>query len=151
MNAYARCAFNAYKKNEILTLSPVGIVARLYSALLSSLRDAGRALKHGSTAGKGEAIVKAVSILGELQASLDMEQGGEIAENLLALYDYMIRELTWANLRNDLSKIEEITKLAETLSEAWSQLSDHMVSKAEISVSSGDFHADDNKQFQVAG
>ncbi len=152
MNAYARCAFDAYKKNEIMTLSPVGIISRLYSALLSTLEEARSAVNNGCIAAKGEAIIKAVAILGELQASLNMEEGGEIAINLFNLYDYMIWELTKANLKNDVSKIEEAISLVQPLLDAWSQLPEQVAIKENAALGSQGLENEvEHKQIQVAG
>jgi len=152
MNVYAKCAFDAYKKNEIMTLSSVGIISRLYSALLSTLEEARTAMMEGTTATKGKAIVKAIAILGELQASLNMEEGGEIALNLFNLYDYMIWELTKANLKNDVTKVEKAISLVQPLLDAWTQLPEQAALKSKMSLDNQDFNKEvEHKQIQVAG
>jgi flagellar protein FliS len=57
-----------------------------------------------------------------LRASLDQKAGGEIAQNLDALYDYMSRRLLQANIKNDIAIIEEIHGLMSDLREAWVQI-----------------------------
>jgi flagellar protein FliS len=69
---------------------------------------------------KGSAITKAIDIiLNGLRASLDLEQGGEIAANLSALYDYMARRLLRANMQNDLEALDEVLRLLTEIQEAW--------------------------------
>lgn len=69
---------------------------------------------------KGSAITKAIDIiLNGLRASLDLEQGGEIAANLSALYDYMARRLLRANMQNDLGALDEVLRLLTEIQEAW--------------------------------
>jgi len=112
----------AYQKNDILNLSPLNIVSRLYQALERHLEEARMAIRRGDRASKGESLSKALSIVGELQAALNMEQGGEIADNLFALYDYMIRELSYANILNDEGKIDALLGIVRTIAEAWLEL-----------------------------
>ena len=69
---------------------------------------------------KGSAITKAIDIIvNGLRASLDLEQGGEIAANLSALYDYMARRLLRANMQNDLDALDEVLRLLTEIQEAW--------------------------------
>ena len=76
------------------------------------------------TAAKGEAISKAIDIIGNgLKVSLDLEQGGEIAARLDALYDYLVLRLLHANLDNDLPALEEVAALLEEIHGAWREIS----------------------------
>ena len=114
--------YKAYQQNDILTLSPVAIIERLYQAMERSLNMAKDAMEKGQPAIKGEKIGHALAIIGELQASLDMEKGGEIAQNLYDLYNFSIHRLIMANARNDVSMIEEVINTMRPLSEAWTKL-----------------------------
>ncbi|MFC1513063.1 flagellar export chaperone FliS [Thermodesulfobacteriota bacterium] len=122
MNALAQNAYAAYRKKDVETLRPVEIVSRLYSTLLLRLRTAEVAIDEGKVAEKGEAIGMAFAILGELQSSLDMEQGGEIAANLNDLYGFLFGELTFANLQNDKERLAGAIKAVVPLVEAWAEL-----------------------------
>ncbi|HID97390.1 MAG TPA: flagellar export chaperone FliS [Thermodesulfobacteriaceae bacterium] len=119
-----RIAYSAYQRNDILNLTPGEIIARLYMALERALISAREDLEKGTAAAKGENIGKAVAIIGELQASLNIEEGGEIAERLHALYSYLIYEITMANLKNDGSKLDDVIRIVEPLAEAWITLGD---------------------------
>ena len=70
-------------------------------------------------AAKSQAINAVVDIVEGLQASLDHEQGGELAGNLEALYDYMQRRLFRANSDNDTDALREVGDLIATLRSAW--------------------------------
>ncbi len=114
--------YRAYQQNDIMTLSPVGIIERLYQAMERSLNAAKYAIEKKQPALKGEKIGHALAIIGELQASLDMEKGGEIAENLYDIYSFATQRLLAANLKNDTGIIDEVIDTIKPLSEAWSQL-----------------------------
>jgi flagellar protein FliS len=75
---------------------------------------------HKEIAAKGKSISKAIAIIGEgLNASLDRRVGGELAQNLSSLYDYMVRRLVDANLKNDVTILDEVERLLTELTEAW--------------------------------
>ncbi|MDP3134926.1 MAG: flagellar export chaperone FliS, partial [Burkholderiaceae bacterium] len=54
--------------------------------------------------------------------SLDIEAGGELAERLSALYEYMTQRLLFANLKNSLAALDEVYELLVGLRDAWSQI-----------------------------
>ncbi len=112
-------SYSAYQRNEIINLTPIEIVVRLYQALESSLHAAREAIINGQTAIKGEKLSHALSIVGELQASLNFQEGGEIAESLYDLYSFMTKEILFANMRNDLKRIDSVLKTLGPLFEAW--------------------------------
>jgi flagellar secretion chaperone FliS len=71
---------------------------------------------------KGKAIGKAVRLIDQLNASLDMERGQKIAENLRALYVYMLARVTMANLNNDVSIVVEVSGLVQKIKTGWDQI-----------------------------
>lgn len=74
----------------------------------------------GDIAQKGTAITKAIDIiLNGLRASLDLEAGGNLAQNLYALYDYMARRLLHANINNDGAALDEVLGLLNEIHSAW--------------------------------
>ncbi len=73
--------------------------------------------------GKCNGISKAIRIIEEgLNTGLDRVDGGELAENLGALYDYCVRRLTLANARNDDALMQEVQRLIEPLAQAWADM-----------------------------
>ncbi|VTP63955.1 Flagellar protein fliS [Serratia rubidaea] len=80
-------------------------------------------MEQGNITGKGQALSKAINIIDNgLKSGLDHQQGGEIAAQLDALYDYMKRRLLQANLHNDLQALDEVAKLLENIADAWRQI-----------------------------
>ena len=117
-------AASAYKRvaaeTSVQGADPHQLVELLFDALLQSLAAARGAMSRGDVNGKGLAIGKAVRIIEEgLKAGLNLKGGGELAANLQALYEYSIRRLTQANLRNDIAVIEEVTQLIEPVASSW--------------------------------
>jgi flagellar protein FliS len=117
MNAY----FNRYQSNQVTTASPEQLLIMLYDGAIRFVRQATEAMATGERVRKLESISKAMGIVAELANTLDHEVGGEIAENLDALYHFMIRELTQANLKNDADKLKVVEGLLCDLRETWMQ------------------------------
>jgi len=95
----------------------------LYDGAVRFLRQAIEAMEAGDAPGKGKAVGKAVDILVELDASLNLEAGGEVARNLRSLYDFMMRHLTLANARSDPRMMRDVIEMLEELNESWRAIS----------------------------
>ena len=100
-------AASSYAKVDVevgvMSASPQALVVMLYDGAIKAIALARAEMLRKDFAAKGEQLSKAIGIIDEgLNASLDLEAGGEIALNLAALYDYMTRQLMVANLRNAL-------------------------------------------------
>lgn len=108
---------------SVETADPHKLIVMLFDGALVALASAKYAMETGNIPSKGASISKAIDIISNgLHASLDIEQGGELAERLSALYDYMASRLLWANLKNDLSALQEVQGLLEELAGAWRQI-----------------------------
>lgn len=116
-SSYAR---NSYTSAKVMSTSdPLELVIMLYDGAIESLEKAAVAVTSQQTAVKIRFVDKSLAIIDELLNSLNPEVGGEVAENLMNLYLYMMRELTLANARNDAEKMLEIGSLLRQLREAW--------------------------------
>lgn len=122
----ARTALGAYKvtKNQaaIEDASPHQLIKMLLEGALERVATASGAMNRGEVAVSGEAIGKAIGIVDSLRVSLDREQGGHIADNLSALYDYMTRRLLEANATKDPDMLGEVAGLLREIKVAWDQV-----------------------------
>ncbi len=120
IKAYAQVSV----ESAVMSASPHQLIEMLFDGANSALVRARLFLEQGDVVAKGEALSKAINIIDNgLKAGLDQEKGGEIATNLSELYDYMIRRLLQANLRNDAQAIEEVEGLLSNIAEARKQIS----------------------------
>ena len=120
-------AASAYKRVAVETgiesADAHQLVNMLFEALLQSVARARAAMERGDLVDKGQQIGKAVRLIEEgLKAGLNREGGGEMAQNLGALYAYSVRRLTEANLRNDTKALAEVVTLIEPLAQAWKDI-----------------------------
>lgn len=117
-------AVSAYKRIHVETRMDATdqhqIVSLLYDGVLQALATARGAMQRGDVAEKCNAISKAVRIIEEgLKTGLDMEQGGELAQNLEGLYGYCVVRLALANARNDEAVLQEVAALITEIAQAW--------------------------------
>ena len=111
-----------YKEQSITTQSPGGLVIALYNGAIDFLRRAEIEIAHRDFATKGELISKAVRVIEELNFCLDMETGGQMAQNLRGLYCFMCTHLHEANVQCDARKVRDVVDLLSTLCSAWKSI-----------------------------
>ena len=124
MNVMTNNALNAYAKvgveTGVETATPHQLILMLYEGALNALASAKMHLQRNEIALKGQSITKAIAIIDEgLKLSLDLKAGGELAQNMKALYDYMCSRLLVANLKNDEAMLDEVARLLTDLKVAW--------------------------------
>ncbi len=127
MTASVQRALSSYSTLEVETgvesASPQRLIIMLYDGALKCVFAAKAAMARNDIAGKGAALSKAISIIDEgLRAALNLQDGGEIAQNLMALYEYISTRLLHANLKNDPQSLDEAARLLSELKTAWDLL-----------------------------
>ncbi|BAO44300.1 flagellar export chaperone FliS [Thiolapillus brandeum] len=95
------------------------LVLMLLNGALSNIAVARGTIEHGDVSAKGESISHAISIINGLRGSLNLKLGGELAENLDRLYDYMERRLLEVTLHGDVEILEEVSSLLHEIKEGW--------------------------------
>lgn len=121
--AYARLG----TETSIESAPPHKLILMLYDGALLALRTASVAMENQDIPGKGKAISRAIDIiLNGLKVSLDVNAGGELAERLDALYEYMCDRLLYANLHNNQAALDEVAGLLANLREAWQGIAEQV-------------------------
>lgn len=112
----------AYTTTQISTASSVQVVVLLYDAAISSMKLAQKGIVALNFHDKARFLDRALRVLGELSASLNMEEGGVVAKDLQRLYEYIQFELTQANLKNEPGRFEGPIRCMSVIREAWQEL-----------------------------
>ena len=99
--------------------SPHRLVQMLMQGCLQRLAEAKGAIARGDVAAKGQALGKAIDIVGGLQSSLNKEVASSLPQQLDDLYIYMQRRLVEANLHGDVGMVDEVSGLMRTVKEGW--------------------------------
>jgi len=109
----------AYQETAVCTQNRGQLIVTLYDGAIHFLKQAIADLEREDYASKGVRIAKATDIIVELNTVLDMDKGGQIAQNLRALYNFMHHHLSEANLRKDARMIQDVISLLEELKQGW--------------------------------
>jgi len=117
MNPY----LNQYQNNHILTASPEQILIMLYDGAIRFAGQAQQCMQKNDMAGKGKYIGKTIAILSEFSNTLNHEVDSQLAENLDALYTYMIAQLGKANVENDPAPIDHVKSMLTDLRQTWNR------------------------------
>lgn len=124
---YQQKAKQAYQQvdieSEIINATPYQLITILYKGALSALKRAEIFMQQNEIAAKGKELSKAIDIIDTgLKHALNHDAGGEIADNLASLYDYMVIRLLKANLENNVAYIQEVYQLLSDLAVTWQQI-----------------------------
>lgn len=115
---------NRYQDIGITSASKERLILLAYEGTIKFLSQARMQIEQGNIPAKCDRISKAVAVIDELGASLNIQEGGAIAEDLASLYDYMMRRLVVANLNSDPKILDEVLSLLKTLYSAWVEIID---------------------------
>jgi flagellar protein FliS len=118
MHAASR-GLNSYRQTQVQSRTALELVVMLYDGTLQSLSTSRAAILRGDIPARRDAVSRALAIISELQSTLNIEEGGEVAVSLDELYDYASRRLLDATIHNDVKPVDEVSRLFNTLREAW--------------------------------
>ncbi len=121
-NAALKSYTNVHYEGQVAGASPQRLIQMLYEGVLERIAQAKGAMQQKNFELKGKKVSDAINIVMALRDSLNFEQGGEIAYNLDALYDYIARTLWQAHAKNSLKQLDEVSGLIDEVYSAWKQL-----------------------------
>ena len=122
MNQGAKTYQKVAVESGVDSASPHTLIKMLFEGAIARLQSAVTCMEEEQIERRASLISSALSIIGGLQDSLDLEKGGALAENLDGLYDYMQRQLFRATTENDAGLVAEVVGLLETLNEGWNAM-----------------------------
>ncbi|MCD7897620.1 MAG: flagellar export chaperone FliS, partial [Planctomycetaceae bacterium] len=108
-----------YLKTQVETASKEQLVVMLFDGILRFTEIARKAIESKQIEDSHHALMRAQAIVMELICTVDKEKGGEIANNLMALHAYAFNCLITANMRKDVSKLDEVQNIYRKLREGW--------------------------------
>ena len=109
----------AYLETRVMSADPVQLIGILYEYGVLTVQEAREHLRSRDIPARAKAISKAIAIVSELESSLDHKAGGEIADNLGRLYQYIREKLLQANIEQSDALLAEVEGLMNTLAEGW--------------------------------
>lgn len=117
---------NAYRKGslkqDVANADPHKLTLMLLQGALDRIAYAKGAMERRELMAKADFISKANAIIMHLRDTLDLEAGGEVAENMFSLYNYMVERLNDAHFNNNLNMLDEVYSLLTPIRDAWVQI-----------------------------
>jgi flagellar protein FliS len=118
--------WKSYRETATLTAPPGQIVLMLYDGAIRSLE---RSLPGFSNTDPAESnmtihnnLQRAHEIIRQLNIALNMQQGGEVAENLRRLYNYFERRIWESNVKKNPAGVGEVIRHLNVLRDAWATM-----------------------------
>jgi len=120
MSAFASArGANQYLQTQVQSRTPLELIVMLYDGAIRFIGEAREGIVQRDIARRGRAISRAMAIISELQSSLDMEQGGDIAVSLDSLYVYVRDRLVDASIKQDVKPLDDAIRVLKNLREGW--------------------------------
>jgi len=113
---------DVYRRTEVESSSPLELVVRLYDGAIKYVLEAREGIADNDVRKRTNGVSRALAIIAELQNTLNVKDGGEVARELDKLYPYMSTRLLDVTARADDAAADEVLRLLRTLREAWSQI-----------------------------
>ena len=147
---------NAYKKASVNTLDQNKLIIMLYDGAIKNANFAVQHMKSGEIEKVHDSLIKTKNIVTELLATLNMDQGGEIAQNLKSLYSFMFSQLIEANMEKKSEPVLNVIDLLKELRGAWIQIREKRKPEEKKSYSSGqemnkDYQSKTEKRIKIKG
>ena len=111
--------YKQYRESEVLQADAVKLVGLMLDGALRFARQAKRAIDDGRVEDAHNYILRTYAIIAELMATLDFQQGKEIATQLEQVYDYVLHLLKEANIRKDGALLDKVVEVVEPLAQTW--------------------------------
>jgi len=122
----------AYQEAAVRNASAVELVIMLYDILARDLHDAIAAMESGNIEGRGAKIKHGFLALQQLEGSLNMDEGGELATNMSRFYSMLRNQMLKAQIEQDGRVLRELVELLFTVREAWAELNNRLAASPAV-------------------
>ncbi|MGW8427052.1 flagellar export chaperone FliS [Peribacillus simplex] len=112
--------YQSYQQNSVNTASPGELTLMLYNGCLKFIMLGKKGIEAGNIEAKNTNIIKAQNIIRELMVTLNMDT--DVSKDMMSLYDFMNRRLIEANMKNDVSALEEVEGLVTEFRNTWKEV-----------------------------
>lgn len=113
---------STYRRTEVQSRTPLELVVMLYDGGLASVHQARAAMERGDVPTRAVAISKAMAIVSQLQGTLNMEAGGDVARQLDELYTWMNGRLLAATVEGSAVPLDEVARVMAMLRDSWTSI-----------------------------
>jgi flagellar protein FliS len=112
----------SYRKTNVMTADPKRLILMCYDGAIDTLKIGKQKMAERDYEGKSKEFIKAQDIINTLLCALDFEKGGSIAKSLDSLYNYMLRRIIEADLKKNVTAVDEVIEMLNELKFAWEEI-----------------------------
>jgi flagellar protein FliS len=129
---------NRYRETAIKTANPLQLVVILYDGAIQALQEAREHIQRRDIGKRARCLNRSVAIISELQACLNFDANGNIAQSLDRLYDFMKQGIMKASLEQRIEPLDQVIGLLENLRSAWGELATQSINAGSSVVNSAE-------------
>ena len=124
MNSIAALAHYGQIKNDSQTTyaSPHQLMLMLFDGAIEAMSITIGAIQQNKFELRSKQSTRSISVINGMRECLDMETGGDLANNLYSLYSYMAKELFKASFKNDADTVQNIQTMLKDIRESWEKI-----------------------------
>ncbi|MGO1117869.1 flagellar export chaperone FliS [Rhodovibrionaceae bacterium A322] len=113
-----------YQNQQVMMASPAKLVAMLFDRAIRAMNDTIRCIDSGDIEGRCKHNKKTFDIINHLDMTLDMDRGGEVAQNLANLYSFILRKLPEIDFKNDKQVALDVIEILTPIRDSWNELAE---------------------------
>jgi flagellar protein FliS len=124
MNALSALSQYGKIKDDTQTIyaSPHQLMLMLFDGALEAMSLTIAAIQNKNFELRSKQNTRSITIINGMRECLDMDAGGELAENLYSLYEYMAQELFRASFKNDAETVRNIQTMLKDIRGSWEKI-----------------------------
>jgi flagellar protein FliS len=134
MNQYQIAA--QYRQSSTQGRHPVGMVVKLYDAIIEDLRRSLAAVRAGQVEPRTSALNHALLVIAELESVLDHERGGDVAKHLKGFYQVTRAMIVEENVRARTEGLEKLIELYMPVRQAWHEAERELAANSNVQTAS---------------
>ena len=121
MSSTAR-GLSSYRNTQVQSRTPLELVVMLYDGALKFMGRAREAIERRDIPARREALSRTLAIISELQSTLNLAEGGQVAIELDRLYSYSNARLLEAAMKNEVAAVDDVKRVFEILRDGWNTI-----------------------------
>ncbi len=119
-------AQETYRINQIQTASREQLLLITYDIGIQACKSGEDAMRRGDVEGSNVALQRAQSVIRELMVTLNVEVGGDVAQQLMSLYEFLYYELVHANVHKDVDQLGNVRSMLQELRQTWQEVAEKL-------------------------
>jgi flagellar protein FliS len=124
----------AYQEAAVRNANSIELVIMLYDILSRDLHGAIDAMEAGNIEARSAKLKHGFLGLQQLEGSLQMEEGGDLAVGMSRFYSMVRAQMMKAQVQQDPAILRELIQLLFSVREAWVEVNNRQIATTEVAI-----------------